>query len=96
MQVLILDYLRTCHFQNGINVRSNWKSKNRKKTVSKDKFAIIIEVDNVNETFDQLKAKSIEFITEPKDMKAWGIRVAHLRDPEGNLIEIFSNLSKSE
>lgn len=53
-------------------------------------------MDNVNETFDQLKAKSIEFITEPKDMKAWEIRVAHMRDPEGNLIEIFSNLSKSE
>ncbi|MCH8035366.1 MAG: VOC family protein [Bacteroidetes bacterium] len=70
--------------------------KTEKKTVSNDKFAIIIEVDNVNETFDQLKAKSIEFITEPKDMKAWEIRVAHMRDPEGNLIEIFSNLSKSE
>ena len=44
--------------------------KQKKKTVSNDKFAIIIEVDNVNETFDQLKAKSIEFITEPTDMKA--------------------------
>lgn len=72
----------------------NQKTKND--TVSNDKFAIIIEVDKVDETFEQLKAKSIEFITEPKDMKAWGIRVAHFRDPEGNLIEIFSNLPKSE
>ncbi len=61
-----------------------------------DKFAIIIEVHNVDETFRKLQNKSIQFITEPKDMKAWGIRVAHFRDPEGNLIEIFSNLPKSE
>jgi len=25
-------------------------------------------------------------------MRAWGIRVAHLRDPENNLIELFSDL----
>jgi len=58
-----------------------------------DKFAIIIEVENVDETFGKLKDK-IAFLTEPKDMKAWGIRVAHFRDAENNLIEIFSNLAK--
>lgn len=63
---------------------------------SNDKFAIILEVENVDEMFTELKTKRIEFIAEPKDMKAWGIRVAHFRDPDGNLIEIFSNLPKSE
>lgn len=63
---------------------------------SNDMFAIIIEVENVDEMFTELKNKSIKFITEPKDMVAWGIRVAHFRDPDGNLIEIFSNLPKSE
>jgi len=58
-----------------------------------DKFAIIIEVENVDETFRKLNEKVI-FLTEPKDMKAWGIRVAHFRDTENNLIEIFSNLSE--
>ena len=65
-------------------------------TVSNDKFAIIIEVENVDKMFENLKNKTIKFITEPKDMKAWGIRVAHFRDPDGNLIEIFSNLPKPE
>ncbi len=65
-------------------------------SVSNDKFAIIIEVENVDEMFENLQKNSINFITQPKDMKAWGIRVAHFRDPEGNLIEIFSNLPKSE
>ena len=56
-----------------------------------DKFAIVIEVDNVDLTYEKLKNK-IEFISTPNDMSAWGIRVAHFRDVENNLIEIFSNL----
>ncbi len=63
----------------------------KKEINSMDKFAIILEVDNVDETYLKLKDK-IAFLTEPKDMKAWGIRVAHFRDAENNLIEIFSNL----
>lgn len=61
---------------------------------SNDKFAIVIEVDNVDEMFEVLQNKSINFISQPKDMEAWGIRVAHFRDVEGNLIEIISNLPK--
>ncbi len=56
-----------------------------------DKFAIILEVENVDKTFTDFKDR-IKFITKPKDMKTWGIRVAHFRDIENNLIEIFSNL----
>lgn len=59
---------------------------------SLDKVAIIIEVDDVDKTYDDLKSKSVQFITTPKDMQAWGIRTAHFRDTEGNLLEIFSNL----
>lgn len=59
---------------------------------SNDKFAIVIEVENVDTTFEILKNKSVHFITQPKDMEAWGIRTVHLRDTEGNLIEIISNL----
>jgi catechol 2,3-dioxygenase-like lactoylglutathione lyase family enzyme len=57
-----------------------------------DKFAIVIEVDNVDETYTKLKNK-INFSTEPTNMEAWGIRVAHFRDTENNLIEIFSKLA---
>ena len=62
-------------------------------TSPQDKFAIVIEVDSVDKTYQKLKKKSVDFITSPKDMTAWGIRVAHFRDPEGNLLEIFSNLA---
>lgn len=59
-----------------------------------DKFAIVIEVDDVDECFETLKAKGVKFLAEPKDMPDWGIRVAHLRDPEQNLIEIYNDLKK--
>ena len=61
-----------------------------------DKLAIIIEVDNVNETFNTLQNKGVTFLTEPQDMAAWGIRVTHFRDPENNLIELFSELPKEK
>jgi predicted enzyme related to lactoylglutathione lyase len=64
-----------------------------KNEILQDKVAIIIQVDSVNETYNLLQNKGVKFITEPKDMIAWGIRVAHFRDPENNLIELYSELS---
>lgn len=60
--------------------------------ILQDKIAIIVQVNNVNETYNSLQSKGIKFLTEPKDMTAWGIRVTHFRDPENNLIELFSDL----
>ena len=61
-----------------------------------DSFAIIVQVDNVDETYADLKKKGVKFVTEPMDMSAWGIRVSHFRDPENNLIELFNNLPKDK
>jgi lactoylglutathione lyase len=61
-----------------------------------DKFAIIVEVESVDNTFIALTKNGVKFITDPMDMAAWGIRVAHFRDPEDNLIEIFSALPKEK
>ena len=59
-----------------------------------DKSAIIIQVENVSDTYEKLKNRGVVFLTEPKDMPAWGIRVAHFRDTEGNLLEIYTELEK--
>jgi catechol 2,3-dioxygenase-like lactoylglutathione lyase family enzyme len=59
----------------------------------REKSMISFEVENVDETFQSLKAKGIEFINEPIDMPDWGMRVVHLRDPEENLIELFTLLT---
>ena len=38
----------------------------------------------------------MEFVNEPKDYPAWTIQAAHLRDPDGNLIELFTSLPKEK
>jgi lactoylglutathione lyase len=55
---------------------------------SMDKHCLIFHVDSVDETYRGLIEKGAEFINEPHDRNDWGIRVAHFRDPDGNLIEI--------
>ena len=37
-----------------------------------------------------------EFVNEPTDMADWGARTVHLRDPEDNLIELFSPLAPEQ
>ena len=68
----------------------------KKNEVLQDKFAMIVQVDDVNETYGSLQSKGVKFLTGPKDMTAWGIKVAHFRDPENNLIELFSDLPKEK
>jgi len=58
----------------------------------REKTAIILDVENVDEIYKELSAKGVEFINDPTDMTGWGIRTVHLRDTEGNLIELCSPL----
>ena len=59
----------------------------------REKLMISFEVENVDETYQTLLAKGINFINQPTDMPDWGMRVVHLRDPEENLIEFFTPLA---
>jgi catechol 2,3-dioxygenase-like lactoylglutathione lyase family enzyme len=61
-----------------------------------DKFAIVAIVENVDDKVKELQSKGINFITQPTDMPGWGIRVAHFRDLENNLIEIYTELPKDK
>lgn len=57
-----------------------------------DTVALIFAVDDVDASFKKIQAKGVEFVTEPHNQGAWFLRVAHLRDPDGNLIEINAPL----
>ncbi|MHB0874652.1 MAG: VOC family protein [Anaerolineae bacterium] len=59
-----------------------------------DRAMLTFEVDDVDATFRRLRDQGIEIVSEPKDQPGWEIRTAHLRDPEGNLIEINHPLSE--
>jgi len=58
----------------------------------REKSLVSFEVENVDESYKAFSAKGIEFINQPTDMPDWGMRVVHLRDPEENLIELFTPL----
>jgi catechol 2,3-dioxygenase-like lactoylglutathione lyase family enzyme len=64
--------------------------------VAADKVALTFEVDDVDAVYKELSGKGVKFTTEPHDQEAWVLRVAHLRDPEGNLIEINAPLQTAE
>jgi lactoylglutathione lyase len=58
-----------------------------------DRAALIFEVDSVDASFELLRDRGVPFATEPHDRPDWGIRVAHLRDPDGALIELSQRLT---
>ncbi|WP_394218767.1 VOC family protein [Halobacillus trueperi] len=62
-----------------------------KNEAREDRAALIFKVDDVEETYQTWKDK-VPFITKPVEQKDWGIKVAHFRDPDGNLLEIYESI----
>jgi lactoylglutathione lyase len=60
---------------------------------AQDVVCLCFEVENVDIACQQLKSKGVRLVAEPADHKDWGIRAAHFRDPDGNLIEINQPLT---
>ena len=56
-----------------------------------DGAVLVLTVETVDETAARLRALGAE-VGEPVDRRDWGIRVAHLRDPDGNLIELCHDI----
>jgi catechol 2,3-dioxygenase-like lactoylglutathione lyase family enzyme len=59
-----------------------------------DTTALILSVDDVDAWYSTLQSAGVQFVDPPKNQDAWGIRAMHFRDPDGNLIELFSPLKK--
>ena len=60
--------------------------------VGADRVVIALEVANVDTTVAELTERGVAFVTPPTDRPGWGQRTAHLRDPEGNLLELFHHI----
>jgi catechol 2,3-dioxygenase-like lactoylglutathione lyase family enzyme len=54
---------------------------------SDDRFAYWVYVDDVDAVFEDVRASETPIVGAPKD-EPWGERVAHLRDPDGNLVHL--------
>lgn len=59
----------------------------------REKVAIVLKVADVDKSYAELLENEVVFVKEPTDMTGWGMRAAHFRDPEGNLIEMWSELA---
>lgn len=59
-----------------------------------DNHSAIVEflVDNVDEEFARLQPTGVDVVTEPTTMP-WGNRSLVLRDPDGNLVNLFTPAS---
>jgi catechol 2,3-dioxygenase-like lactoylglutathione lyase family enzyme len=58
-----------------------------------DSTLLVLEVDDVNEA---AAGRDAYVVQAPVDQPDWGGRVAYLRDPSGNLIELFQSLPHEE
>ena len=54
---------------------------------SKVSSQLVSFVEDVDAAYADLVAKGVEFVRKPED-RAWGMRTAHFRDPDGNIWEI--------
>jgi len=44
-------------------------------------------VESVDESYHILRAKGVDFVTEPRDT-SWGERIGSFRDPDGNTLQL--------
>ena len=61
---------------------------------SQDRSMLIIGVKDVDAEARRLQAMGVQIVLGPQDFPGWGMRGAHLRDPDGNLIELTGELPR--
>jgi catechol 2,3-dioxygenase-like lactoylglutathione lyase family enzyme len=62
---------------------------------AQDRVALIFNVDDVDAVSAELASRGVDFVNQPRDRRDWGGRVAHFRDPDGTLIELFQSIPMS-
>ena len=50
---------------------------------------VALDTDDLDADYERLKAAGVEFIEAPTDSPGEGPRIATLKDPEGNLVQLF-------
>ncbi|MCX2734802.1 MULTISPECIES: VOC family protein [unclassified Bacillus (in: firmicutes)] len=56
---------------------------------AQSRFLLQFKVEDVDKTYEYLHKQGIKCVNEPHDRQEWRARVAHFRDPDNNLIEIY-------
>jgi catechol 2,3-dioxygenase-like lactoylglutathione lyase family enzyme len=53
---------------------------------------LALQVASVDRSYQQLRAKGVQFLGEPFTYKLPGYRIAFFHDPEGNILELYQDL----
>lgn len=61
-----------------------------------DRVTFNLMVDDLDATMRELQGRGAVFVAGPTDQPVWGMRVAHLRDPDGTLIELGQSIPQRE
>lgn len=56
---------------------------------------LVLRVDDVDATYADLVKRGAIAVSEPQDRPAWGARAAHVSDPDGYIVEIYSQLNQA-
>ena len=59
-----------------------------------DRSVLVIKADDLAADVELLENLGATFFAGVTDRPDWGIRTAHLRDPDGNVIELYEDLSE--
>jgi catechol 2,3-dioxygenase-like lactoylglutathione lyase family enzyme len=57
-----------------------------------DDVVVCLRVENVDAAAMRVKLAGVPLLSTPHDQAAWRQRVAHLKDPAGHLVELWSPL----
>jgi len=60
-----------------------------------DDVVLCLRVENVDAAAGRMKLAGMALIKAPHDQPVWSQRVAHLKDPAGHLVEMWSPLPRS-
>jgi lactoylglutathione lyase len=63
-------------------------------TGKREGVVLAIKVDDIDRVFGELRAKGIPVDSSPVDRPMMGLRNCQLYDPDGNLVELYSDLKK--
>ena len=56
--------------------------------------ALIFEVRDVDALAVRIRARGVRLLQGPTDRPDWRLRTIHLRDPDGHVIEVYSELRR--
>jgi catechol 2,3-dioxygenase-like lactoylglutathione lyase family enzyme len=51
-------------------------------------------VDDIDQTYAELRERGVAFAGEPQTVEAWGLRLVGFRDPDGNCYYLVQSIAK--